>query len=78
MVEQREVNVDLSKQTIFSDEAHFYLNEFVFKHNCQIFGLKSPQVIHEKEVHPQQATVWYRFWQSDVIGPPLKVGLEMR
>lgn len=42
---------------LFSDEAHFWLNEYVNKQNCRIWS------------DPEKPTVWYALWTSGIIGP---------
>lgn len=37
--------------------------------NCRIWGSENPHAIHEKQMHPQRATVWCGFWSGGVIGP---------
>ena len=57
VVEQSEVNANFSKKkkVIFSDEAHFHLNDFVNTQNCRIWGSKNPHAIHEKQcTHNEQ------------------------
>lgn len=56
---------DFVKKIIFSDEAHFHLNEYVNKQNCRIWGNKNPRAIMENEMHPQRVTVWCGFWAGD-------------
>jgi hypothetical protein len=69
MLENKKVEGNFSKKIIFSDEAHFQLDECVNTQNCRILGTESPRVIHEKPLHAQQATVWCGFWAGRVIGP---------
>lgn len=69
LLEQNELDADFSKKIIFTDEAHFHLSGFVNKQNCRIWGSENPHVIHEKQMHPQRATVWCGFWAGGVIGP---------
>ena len=47
-MEQGQVDADFSNKIIFSDETHFYLDDFVNCQNCQIWGLENPLVIVEK------------------------------
>ena len=46
------------KKVIFSDEAHFHLNGIVDTQNCRIWGSEYPHAIHEKQMHPERATIY--------------------
>jgi len=45
ILEQLEVNPNFIKQIIFSDEAHFWMNGYVNKQNCQIWDDINPREI---------------------------------
>ncbi|GFT25621.1 hypothetical protein TNCV_1965351 [Trichonephila clavipes] len=49
---------DFHKRILFSDEAHFWLNDFVNKQNCRIWSEANPQVYVETPLHPEKLTVW--------------------
>ncbi|GFV27478.1 putative DD41D transposase, partial [Trichonephila clavipes] len=51
------------------DEAHFWLNGFVNKQNCCIWGEANPQVYVETPLHPEKLTVWCVLWAGGIIGP---------
>ena len=36
--------------------------------NCQILGSSNSHAIHEKQMHPKRATVWFGFWSGGVNG----------
>ncbi|GFX78368.1 putative transposable element [Trichonephila clavipes] len=58
------------KNTLFSfDEAHFWLNGYVNKQNCRIWGEANPQVYVETPLHPEKLTVWCALWAGGIIGP---------
>ncbi|GFU18821.1 uncharacterized protein TNCV_1085631 [Trichonephila clavipes] len=61
---QNEIAVvpDFHKRILFSDEAHFWLNGYVNKHNCRIWSEASPQVYVETPLHPEKLTVWCALW----------------
>ncbi|GFX50112.1 uncharacterized protein TNCV_772751 [Trichonephila clavipes] len=40
-----------------NDEAHFWLNGYVNKHNCRIWSEANPQVYVETPLHPEKLTV---------------------
>ncbi|GFV30900.1 transposable element Tc3 transposase [Trichonephila clavipes] len=52
-----------------SDEAHFFLNNYVNKQNCRIWREANPQVYVETPLHPEKLTVWCAFWAGGIIGP---------
>ncbi|GFT86283.1 uncharacterized protein TNCV_3258211 [Trichonephila clavipes] len=56
---QNEIAVvpDFHKRILFSDEAHFWLNDYVNKQNCRIWSEANPQVYVEKPLHPEKLTV---------------------
>ena len=66
---QLEIDLDFGKKIIFSDEAHFWLNGFVNKQNCRIWGECNPQEIQQRLLHSEKVTVWCGFWSGSIIGP---------
>ncbi|GFW27925.1 hypothetical protein TNCV_768051 [Trichonephila clavipes] len=56
---QNEIAVvpDFHKRILFSDEAHFWLNDYVNKQNCRIWSEANPQVYVETPLHPEKLTV---------------------
>ncbi|GFX04236.1 hypothetical protein TNCV_3973851 [Trichonephila clavipes] len=52
---QNEIAVvpDFHKRILFSDEAHFWLNCYVYKQNCRIWSEANPQVYVETPLHPE-------------------------
>ncbi|GFW67669.1 transposable element Tc3 transposase [Trichonephila clavipes] len=68
---QNEIAVvpDFHKPILFSDEAHFWLNGYVNKHNCRIWSEANPQVYVETPLHPEKLTVWCALWAGGIIGP---------
>lgn len=68
-LEKLEVDRNFGAKIIFSDEAHFWLNGYVNKQNCRIWGAENPREILEVEMHPLKVTVWCAFWANGVIGP---------
>ncbi|GFV78309.1 transposable element Tcb2 transposase [Trichonephila clavipes] len=67
---QNEIAVvpDFHKRILFSDEAHFWLNGYVNKQNCRIWGEANPQVYVETPLHPEKLTVWCALWAGGIIG----------
>ncbi|GFX02990.1 transposable element Tc3 transposase [Trichonephila clavipes] len=49
---------DFHKRILFSDEAHFWLSDYVNKQNCRIWSEANPQVYVETPLHPEKLTVW--------------------
>ncbi|GFW14078.1 DUF4817 domain-containing protein [Trichonephila clavipes] len=68
---QNEIAVvpDFRKRILFSDEAHFWLNDYVNKQNCRIWIEANPQVYVETPIHPEKLTVWCALWAGGIIGP---------
>ncbi|GFU11574.1 putative DD41D transposase [Trichonephila clavipes] len=58
-----------SARFVGSDEAHFWLNDYVNKQNCRIWSEANPQVYVETLLHPEKLAVWYALWAGGVIGP---------
>lgn len=54
---------------LFSDEAHFWLNGYVNKHNSRIWSAEQPEAFIETPLHPQKITVWCALWAGGIIGP---------
>ena len=50
----------LAKKIIFSDEAHFDLNEYVNKQNC-----RNSHAYIVKPTHPKGVTVWCGFFANE-------------
>ncbi|GFV16674.1 uncharacterized protein TNCV_4418611 [Trichonephila clavipes] len=71
---QNEIAVvpDFQKRTLFSDEAHFWLNGYVNKQNCRIWSEANPQVHVETPLHPEKLTFWGALWAGGIIGPYFK------
>ncbi len=44
--------------TWFTDEAHFWLEGYVNKHNCRIWASSNPGVFLTKNLHTKKITVW--------------------
>ena len=65
--QRRRYNFFLNK-IFFGDELLFTLSGYVSKQNSHIWGFKSPQVIEESPLHPENVTVWCALWAEGVIG----------
>ncbi|GFV03342.1 hypothetical protein TNCV_4019391 [Trichonephila clavipes] len=50
-----------------SDEAHFWLNGYVYKQNCRIWSEANPQVYVETPLHPGKLTVWCALWAGGFL-----------
>ncbi|GFV44041.1 DUF4817 domain-containing protein [Trichonephila clavipes] len=52
---QNEIAVvpDFHNRILFTDEAHFWLNGYVNKHNCRIWSEANPQEYVETPLHPE-------------------------
>ncbi|GFT41901.1 hypothetical protein TNCV_1667511 [Trichonephila clavipes] len=58
---------DFHKRSLFSDEAHFWLNGYVNKQNCRIWSEANPQVYVETPLHPEKLTVWCALWAGGIL-----------
>ncbi|GFU37896.1 hypothetical protein TNCV_1063961 [Trichonephila clavipes] len=50
-----------------SDEAHFWLNDYINKQNCRIWSEVNPQVYVETPLHPEKLTVWCALWAGGIL-----------
>ncbi|GFV19211.1 hypothetical protein TNCV_3224291 [Trichonephila clavipes] len=66
---QNEIAVvpDFHKRILFSDEAHFWLNDYVNKQNCRIWSEANPQVYVETPLNPEKLTVWCALWVGGIL-----------
>ncbi|GFX32026.1 uncharacterized protein TNCV_4098771 [Trichonephila clavipes] len=66
---QNEIAVvpDFHKRILFSDEAHFWMNDYVNKQNCRIWNEANPQVYVETPLHPEKLTVWCALWAGGIL-----------
>ncbi|GFS63778.1 hypothetical protein TNCV_1128101 [Trichonephila clavipes] len=58
---------DFHKRILFSDEAHFWLNGYVYKQNCRIWSEANPQVYVETPLHPEKLIVWCALWAGGIL-----------
>ena len=56
---KNEIDNDIGRKIIFSDEAHFHLNGLVNRQNCHILGNENPREFQEKPIHSQQYGALY-------------------
>ncbi|GFW11828.1 integrase catalytic domain-containing protein [Trichonephila clavipes] len=66
---QNEIAVvpDFHKRILFSDEAHFWLNDYINKQNCRIWSEANPQVYVETPLHPEKLTVCVALWAGGIL-----------
>ncbi|GFY35726.1 hypothetical protein TNCV_4841021 [Trichonephila clavipes] len=50
-----------------SDEAHFWLNDYVNKQNCRIWSEANPQVYVETPLHSEKLTVCCALWAGGIL-----------
>lgn len=62
-------NPEFGQTIIFSDEAHFWLSDWVNKQNFRYWSDHLREIFEEKQMHPQRLTVWCGLWHSGIIGP---------
>uniref|UniRef100_A0A0N5C9I2 DUF4817 domain-containing protein n=1 Tax=Strongyloides papillosus TaxID=174720 RepID=A0A0N5C9I2_STREA len=60
---------NFTNKLIMSDEANFYLNGLVKKHNCRIWGTENPRIISEKQFQTEKVIVWCGITSRKIIGP---------
>ncbi len=53
----------------FSDEAHFWLEGYVNKHDCRIRASSNPGIFLTKNLHPKKITVWAALGTQGLISP---------
>ena len=73
-LEKYQENPTFSGQILFSDEAHYWLNEYVIKQNCRIRDAEQPEEIQELPFHPEKNTVGYRAMIADYVMPEIEAG----
>lgn len=67
--------LELSSKIIFSDEATFYLGNYVNKYNCSILGKTNPPYVdygkrkNQQPPNTAKTTVWCGLWAGGIIGP---------
>ena len=76
VLEQLQIEPLFYRRIVFSDEAHFWLNEYVNKQNCRIWTDEQPEVTQELLLHPEKCTVRCDTWAGGIIGPYLKMRKE--
>jgi len=54
---------------MMSDEAHFHLNGFVNKQNCQFWAAENPLELHHRPLHSSKVTVWCSVLKVGIVGP---------
>ena len=58
------------RKIVFSDEAHFWLHEYVNKQTCRFWSDDQPE-LQKLPMHPEKVTVWCGLWAVGIIGPYL-------
>ena len=64
-----EMEPEVKKKIIFSDEATFHISGKVNRHSCVFWGLENPRVVREYTRNTQKVNVWCGVTASKVIGP---------
>ena len=63
-------NLEFVRHIIFSDEATFYLNGTVNRHNCRYWSPENPPwMMQQHPQHPQKVNVWAGVIGNNIIGP---------
>ncbi|GBP82556.1 hypothetical protein EVAR_91681_1 [Eumeta japonica] len=50
----------LFNNVLFSDEAHFHINDHVNRQNCRYCSSENPRHKHQRPLHSTKVTVWVR------------------
>ena len=58
-----------NEKILFSDDAHFYLHEYVNKQNMIIWGSENPHVPLVNPHHPTRISVWCAISSRGIYGP---------
>jgi len=70
MTERINAQPNFLKNICFSDEASFFLNGFVNKHNCRYWDNTNPHIFREGHTQfPQKVNVWAGILGNKIIGP---------
>ncbi|GFW36550.1 hypothetical protein TNCV_1955501 [Trichonephila clavipes] len=64
---QGSILADLVPYTQDRDEAHFWLNGYVYKQNCRIWSEANPQMYVETPLRPEKLTVWCALWAGGIL-----------
>jgi hypothetical protein len=67
--ELKNIQNDIWKVLVFSDEATFHINGFVNRHNTIFWGSENPREIQEHERDSPKVNVWCAVTATGVIGP---------
>ena len=59
----------LLDRILWSDEATFYLNGHVNRHNCVYWSDTNPHFVIEQELNALRVTTWGRIWSQGIVGP---------
>lgn len=70
MMRRCDGNNNFPRDIIFSDEATFYVNGVVNRHNYRFLSQENPHWIHEAHTqHPQKVNVWAGIINNRILGP---------
>jgi transposase len=66
------------KRIVFSDEAIFYLNGHVNRHNCRYWCDNNPRWMEDSHVqNDPRVMVWAAIWHDRIIGPYFLVAMSL-
>lgn len=69
ILELHQSNSSFLKNLIMSDEATFYVDGTVNRHNCRIWGNEKPDMILNKNQNAPKITIWGGMSKDGLIGP---------
>lgn len=55
------------QQTVFTDEAHFWMDGYVNRQNYRIWGTENPNYLVDVSLHPTKVTVWAAFCERGIF-----------
>ncbi|GFW89840.1 uncharacterized protein TNCV_2424971 [Trichonephila clavipes] len=64
-----EVDLELPWNILWTDEAHFHLDDSVNTHNCRIWETDNPHSTSQVPLHSPKVTAWCGFSASFILGP---------
>ena len=61
--------IDILNSILWTDEAYFYVNGYVHRKNCVIWGTERPKLTVQSALHSPQVCVWIGFTANMMLPP---------